>query len=128
VRNTASTDGHSVPLAGADARKSCAPSTTTHDVVFPLSTATSPVTASVAQHAPADRARRSRHRDARFTTVGRLAADTKYDGRPHWDGIRDAQTTDAVVSKFGAFSNCEALDPTGRMLNAHLRALFGIAA
>jgi FAD-linked oxidoreductase len=53
----------------------------------------------------------------------------KYGGRPHWGKIHTLtyRQLAKLYPKFNDFLELrEALDPTGRMLNPHLRALFGI--
>ncbi len=80
------------------------------------------------------RASISVHRDARFDY--RPYFDIvepifwKYGGRPHWGKIHSLKHEQLVklYPKFRDFLELrEALDPTGRMLNPHLRGLFGIA-
>ena len=80
------------------------------------------------------RASISVHRDARFDY--RPYFDIvepifwKYGGRPHWGKVHTlkAEQLSKLYPHFRDFLEMrEALDPTGRMLNAHLRGLFGIA-
>jgi len=80
------------------------------------------------------RASISIHRDARFDY--RPYFDVmepifwKYGGRPHWGKVHSLKH-DQLVKLYPRFKEFlemrEALDPTGRMLNPHLRGLFGIA-
>lgn len=80
------------------------------------------------------RASISVHRDARFDY--RPYFDIiepifwKYGGRPHWGKVHTLKA-EQLAKLYPHFANFlemrEALDPTGRMLNAHLRGLFGIA-
>jgi FAD-linked oxidoreductase len=80
------------------------------------------------------RASISIHRDARFDY--RPYFDViepifwKYGGRPHWGKVHSLKH-EQLVKLYPHFKDFlemrEALDPTGRMLNVHLRALFGIA-
>jgi FAD/FMN-containing dehydrogenase len=52
----------------------------------------------------------------------------KYDGRPHWGKLHTATAArlSALYPRFREFEEVrEALDPTGRFLNAHLRAVLG---
>jgi FAD-linked oxidoreductase len=54
----------------------------------------------------------------------------KYDGRPHWGKLHtlEAPQLAALYPHWNDFLAVrEALDPDGRMLNAHLRAVFGVA-
>lgn len=53
----------------------------------------------------------------------------KYGGRPHWGKIHSlgAEQLTALYPRFDAFQAVrEKLDPSGRMLNDHLRKLFGV--
>ena len=53
----------------------------------------------------------------------------KYGGRPHWGKIHTLGATEltALYPKFKAFQVLrQAYDPSGRMLNDHLRSLFGV--
>jgi len=53
----------------------------------------------------------------------------KYEGRPHWGKLHglDAAALARLYPRWPDFLAVrEALDPAGRMLNAHLRALFGL--
>ncbi len=80
------------------------------------------------------RASISVHRDARFDY--RPYFDIvepifwKYGGRPHWGKVHSLKH-DQLAKLYPNFKDFlemrEALDPTGRMLNPHLRGLFGIA-
>ncbi len=52
----------------------------------------------------------------------------KYDGRPHWGKLHtlDASRLATLYPHWGEFEAVrEALDPSGRMLNAHLRQVLG---
>ncbi|MBI3678438.1 MAG: FAD-binding protein [Proteobacteria bacterium] len=52
----------------------------------------------------------------------------RYEGRPHWGKrhTRTAQDVAAVYPKFDQFRSVRrALDPKGKFLNSHLRAIFG---
>ena len=80
------------------------------------------------------RASISVHRDARFDY--RPYFDIvepifwKYGGRPHWGKVHSLQRAQltALYPKFKDYLEIrETLDPTGRLLNPHLRGLFGIA-
>ena len=54
----------------------------------------------------------------------------KYDGRPHWGKVHslDYWQLKALYPKFNEFAQLrKELDPEGRMLNPHLRELFGAA-
>ena len=54
----------------------------------------------------------------------------KYDGRPHWGKVHslDHWQLKALYPKFNEFAQLrKELDPEGRMLNPHLRQLFGAA-
>ncbi len=105
------------------------------DVVFPLEyryVAGDDLWLSMFSGGP--RASISVHRDARFDY--RPYFDIvepifwKYGGRPHWGKVHTLKH-DQLVKLYPNFKDFlemrEALDPTGRMLNAHLRGLFGIA-
>ena len=81
------------------------------------------------------RASISVHHDARFDYRPYFDAVEpifwKYDGRPHWGKVHTLTYAQLVklYPKFKDFLDMrEALDPTGRMLNPHLRGLFGIAS
>ena len=81
------------------------------------------------------RASISVHHDARFDYRPYFEAVEpifwKYDGRPHWGKVHTLTYAQLVklYPKFKDFLDMrEALDPTGRMLNPHLRGLFGIAS
>ena len=53
----------------------------------------------------------------------------KYDGRPHWGKLHslDARRLAPLYSHWQDFAEVrEALDPEGRMLNAHLRQVLGV--
>jgi FAD-linked oxidoreductase len=53
----------------------------------------------------------------------------KYHGRPHWGKVHSLEATEllALYPEFGRFQALrEKLDPQGRMLNDHLRKLFGV--
>ena len=53
----------------------------------------------------------------------------KYGGRPHWGKVHSlgADQLTALYPDFERFKTIRAqLDPTGRMLNDHLRKLFGV--
>jgi len=53
----------------------------------------------------------------------------KYHGRPHWGKVHSLGATEllALYPEFGRFQALrEKLDPQGRMLNDHLRKLFGV--
>ena len=55
----------------------------------------------------------------------------KYGGRPHWGKVHSlgADELTKLYPKFGDFQALrQQLDPTGRMLNDHLRTLFGITS
>ncbi len=55
----------------------------------------------------------------------------KFNGRPHWGKLHGHTAADlpALYPRWKDFLQVRAeLDPTGRMLNPHLRSLFGIAA
>ena len=105
------------------------------DVVFPLEyryVAGDDLWLSMFSGAP--RAAISVHQDARFDY--RPYFDIvepifwKYGGRPHWGKVHTLkyEQLSKLYPKFADFLEMrEALDPTGRMLNAHLRGLFGIA-
>ena len=104
------------------------------DVVFPLEyryVAGDDLWLSMFSGAP--RAAISVHQDARFDY--RPYFDIvepifwKYGGRPHWGKVHTLkyEQLSKLYPKFADFLEMrEALDPTGRMLNAHLRGLFGI--
>ena len=104
------------------------------DVVFPLEyryVAGDDLWLSMFSGGP--RAAISVHRDARFDY--RPYFDIvepifwKYGGRPHWGKVHSLQHEQliALYPQFKEFLEIRAaLDPTGRMLNAHLRGLFGI--
>ncbi len=105
------------------------------DVVFPLEyryVAGDDLWLSMFSGGP--RASISVHRDARFDY--RPYFDIvepifwKYGGRPHWGKIHTLKH-DQLMKLYPNFKDFlemrEALDPTGRMLNEHLRGMFGIA-
>ncbi|HIG40239.1 MAG: D-arabinono-1,4-lactone oxidase [bacterium] len=55
----------------------------------------------------------------------------KYGGRPHWGKVHSlgADELTKLYPKFGDFQALrQQLDPTGRMLNDHLRILFGVTS
>ena len=55
----------------------------------------------------------------------------KYGGRPHWGKVHSlgADELTKLYPKFGDFQALrQKLDPTGRMLNDHLRILFGVTS
>lgn len=55
----------------------------------------------------------------------------KYDGRPHWGKLHslNARLLEPLYPKWKDFLAVrEALDPTGKFLNAHLRQIFGVGA
>jgi FAD-linked oxidoreductase len=55
----------------------------------------------------------------------------KYGGRPHWGKLHNFTSTElaALYPRWNDFLEVRrSLDPRGRMLNPHLRALFGVAA
>jgi FAD/FMN-containing dehydrogenase len=104
------------------------------DVVFPLEyryVAGDDLWLSMFSGGP--RASISVHRDARFDY--RPYFDVvepifwKYGGRPHWGKVHSLKypQLSALYPHFRDFLEMRAaLDPTGRMLNDHLRGLFGI--
>lgn len=54
----------------------------------------------------------------------------KYEGRPHWGKLHTHRAEDfaALYPKWNDFLEIrKQLDPSGRMLNAHLRQVFGVA-
>ena len=54
----------------------------------------------------------------------------KYQGRPHWGKLHSlgARQLQALYPRWQAFSELrQALDPHGRLVNAHLAGLFGLA-
>jgi FAD/FMN-containing dehydrogenase len=55
----------------------------------------------------------------------------KYGGRPHWGKIHSlgAEQLTALYPRFRDFQEVrKSLDPEGRMLNPHLRKIFGVPA
>ena len=91
---------------------------------------------SVAQHVlPAARARRSPCTAMRASTTGRISTSSSRSsgntaaGRTGAKCIRCSTTNSpsCIRSSRIILEIREALDPTGRLLNAHLRGLFGIA-
>jgi FAD/FMN-containing dehydrogenase len=55
----------------------------------------------------------------------------KYQGRPHWGKLHTHQASDfaGLYPKWKDFLEIrKQYDPTGRMLNPHLRQVFGVAA
>jgi FAD/FMN-containing dehydrogenase len=104
------------------------------DVVFPIEyryVAGDDLWLSMFEGGP--RAAISVHHDARFDYRPYFNAVEpifwKYGGRPHWGKIHRLVYQDLVklYPKFGQFLELrQALDPTGRLLNPHLRAMFGI--
>ncbi len=53
----------------------------------------------------------------------------KYEGRPHWGKLHslDAKRLEALYPRFRDFQSVRSrLDPRGRLLNAHLSAVFGV--
>lgn len=64
--------------------------------------------------------------------VGEIApVFRKFNGRPHWGKLHGHTSADlpALYPRWKDFLQVRAeLDPTGRMLNPHLRSLFGVAA
>lgn len=55
----------------------------------------------------------------------------KYDGRPHWGKLHNlnAAQFSKLYPRFKEFTEIrDALDPTGRFLNGHLRSVFGVGA
>ena len=54
----------------------------------------------------------------------------KYDGRPHWGKLHSLRSSElqALYPRWKDFLAVrEGVDPTGRMLNSHLRGVFGLA-
>ena len=53
----------------------------------------------------------------------------KYEGRPHWGKLHSLGYAElsSLYSRFSDFINLRAeLDPAGRLLNDHLRKIFGL--